>query len=102
MDKLKERWGITSNFQVFVIFFVFSITGSASIYVSRPIIRQLGITKENLPTFLYWILFVLISFISYQILLVSFGWLFGQFNFFWKMEKKMLSRLGFKRYLKED
>jgi len=101
MDKLKERWGITSNFQIVIILFVFSITGSASLYVSRPIIKQLGITKDNLPNLLYWVLYVLIGFIAYQIMLVLFGWLFGQFNFFWKMEKKMLTRLGFKRFLKK-
>ena len=98
MDKLKERWGITSNFQIVVILFVFSITGSASLYVSRLIIKQFGITKDNLPVFLYWVLYILIGFIAYQIMLVLFGWLFGQFNFFWNMEKKMLSRLGFKRF----
>lgn len=102
MNKLKERWGITSNFQGAVILFVFSITGSASLYISRPIIGELGITKENLPIILYLILFILISFISYQIMLVLFGWLFGQFNFFWKMEKKMLIRIGFKRFLNEN
>lgn len=101
MEKLKKRWGITSNFQIAIIFLVFSITGSASLYVARPIIKQLGITKENLPTVLYWVLFVLISFISYQIMLVLFGWLFGQFNFFWNMEKKMIRRLGLKSLLGE-
>lgn len=101
MEKLKKRWGISSNFQIAVIFLVFSITGSASLYVARPIIKQLGITKENLPAFLYWVLFVLISFISYQIMLVLFGWLFGQFKFFWNMEKKMIRRLGLKSLLGE-
>jgi hypothetical protein len=102
MKKLKERWNVTSKFQIIVIFFVFSITGSASIFISRPIIKYVGITKENLPIALYWILFILISFISYQIMLVLFGWLFGQFDFFWKMEKKMLKRLGLKQFLKEE
>ena len=100
MSKLKERWGITSNFQIFVIIVVFSITGSASIYISKPVIKLLGITKENLHIVLYYILYVLISFISYQILLLLFGWLFGQFSFFWNIEKKMLKRLGLKSLLK--
>ena len=37
---------------------------------------------------------ILLIFPVYQILLVAFGWLFGQFKFFWNMEKKMLRRLG--------
>jgi hypothetical protein len=98
MSSLKERWGITSNWQILIILFVFSITGSSSLFVAKPIIKFIGITKENLNTTVYWILYVLISFIFYQIMLVFFGWLFGQFKFFWNMEKKMLSRLGFKRF----
>jgi len=94
MQQLKQRWGITSNFQILIIFFVFSITGSASLYVSRPFIAFLGIRTDTMHPVLYWILFVLISFISYQILLLIFGWIFGQYNFFWnKMVKKMLIRM---------
>lgn len=102
MEKLKKRWGLTSNFQILIIIFVFSITGSASVYVSRPFIKYIGITKENLHPAFYWPLFILIAFISYQILLVIIGWLFGQFNFFWNhFTKKMLMRLGFKKLLIE-
>ena len=82
MEKLKQRWGIQSNFQVFVILFVFSITGSSSLYVSRPLIKALGIHPDNLPVVIYWFLFILISVISYQFLLLVFGWIFGQFDFF--------------------
>ena len=98
MSNLKERWGIKSNWQIFIILFVFSITGSSSLFIAKPIIKMLGITKDNLNITVYWILYVLISFIFYQIMLVFFGWIFGQFKFFWNMEKKMLSRLGFKRF----
>ena len=30
----------------------------------------------------------------YQVLLVSFGFIFGQFSFFWAFEKKMLRSCG--------
>ena len=33
-------------------------------------------------------------------LIVAF--VFGQFNFFWKQEKKILRRLGFGKFLNED
>ncbi len=96
MKKLKERWGITSNFQLVIIFIVFSVTGSASIYISRPAIKALGITKENLHWALYWPLFIITAFICYQIMLVVIGTLFGQRKFFWNFEKKTLRRLGIK------
>ena len=101
MSNLKERWGITSNWQILIILFVFSITGSSSLFVAKPIIQFLGISKENLHIVVYWILYVLISFIFYQIMLVLFGWIFGQFKFFWNMEKKMLKRIGLSRFLKD-
>ena len=94
MEKLKARWGIESNFQIIVIFIVFAITGSSSLYVSKPILNFVGITKDTLPIVLYYILKILIVFPVYQILLVFFGFISGQFTFFWNFEKKMLSRLG--------
>ena len=37
IKKLKERWGIKSNFQIVIIFIVFGITGSVSAYFSGPL-----------------------------------------------------------------
>ena len=101
MENLKERWGITSNWQIIIILFVFSITGSSSLFVAKPIIKFIGITKDNLHILVYWILYVLISFVFYQILLIFFGWIFGQFKFFWNMEKKILKRFGLSRLFKD-
>lgn len=94
LDKLKKRWGIESNFQIIIILIVFSITGSSSLFVGKPIIEFFNITKEM--GWLYWPLRLLIIFPAYQVLLVFFGWLFGQFKFFWNFEKKMLSHMGLK------
>lgn len=92
--KLETKWIVDQRWEIIRIFIVFAITGSSSVFVGRPIIKLLGITKENLNPILYYTLFIIISLIFYQILLVAFGWLFGQFKFFWQFEKKMLSRFG--------
>ncbi|WP_296384809.1 DUF6787 family protein [Winogradskyella sp.] len=97
--KLEKKWVLDYKWEMIRVFMVFAITGSSSIFVGRPVIKLLGITKENLNPLLYWILFIIIGLIFYQILLVSFGWLFGQFQFFWEFEKKMLRRFGLKRFL---
>jgi len=94
--KLEKKWILTYRWEMIRVFIVFAVTGSSSLFVSRPIIAWLGITKENLNVFIYWLLFVIIGLVFYQILLVSFGWLFGQFKFFWEFEKKMLYRMGIK------
>jgi hypothetical protein len=92
--KLENKWIVNYRWEMIRIFIVFAITGSSSVFVGRPIIKLLGINKENLNVFVYWILFLVISLFFYQILLIAFGWLFGQFQFFWNFEKKMLSRFG--------
>ena len=94
MKRLKERWGIDSNFQIAVIFVVFAITGSTSAKLAGPVTEFLGIDPETVGTWLYWTARILLIFPVYQVLLVAFGWLFGQFDFFWNFEKKMLDRLG--------
>ena len=94
MRDLKKRWGIETNFQLTIIFIVFAITGSASAWLSKPFCFWLGITKSD---FGFWFTPVrlLLIFPIYQVLLVFIGFIFGQFNFFWTFEKKMLKRMGF-------
>lgn len=96
MKKLKERWGITSDFQLVIIFIVFAITGSLSAYLSKPFTNFIGLTNENLGHF-YLPIRLIAIFPIYQVLLVLIGFLFGQFDFFWAFEKKMLRsmKLGF-------
>ncbi len=89
-----DRWNLKHPLQLVVILLVFSITGSTSIAVGRPLLKAIGITLDNLNGFIYYPLFIILSFILYQIFLVTFGWIFGQHAFFWAMEKKMLKRFG--------
>ncbi|WP_347926016.1 DUF6787 family protein [Pontimicrobium sp. SW4] len=98
--KLENKWIVDYKWEMIRIFIVFAITGTSSVFVGRPIIKLLGITKENLNVFVYWFLYIIIGLIFYQILLVTIGWLLGQFKFFWDFEKKMLKRFGLKRFFK--
>lgn len=97
--KLEKKWDVNYKWELIRIFIVFAITGTSSLFVGKPIIKLLGITKENLNIVVYWVLYIIIGLIFYQILLLCIGWLFGQFKFFWEFEKKMLRRMGFKRFL---
>ncbi|HXA00878.1 MAG TPA: DUF6787 family protein [Cytophagaceae bacterium] len=90
-EKLKQRWGIASYWQMAVIFIVFGITGSSSVKIAGPVLELLGI-DNSMSGWIFWPLRTLLIFPVYQVLLVFFGWLFGQFDFFWAFEKKMLSR----------
>ena len=101
MEKLKERWGIQSNFQLAMIFLVFSINGSFAALIARPVMNLIGLVKETTTPWLYWPVRILLIFIIYQFTLVIVGTVFGQKEFFWNMEKKMLKRMGFKRFFKD-
>ena len=97
MASFKERYNITSNWQYFVIVVVFALTGSTSALIAKPLLPLIGITKTSLAYPLYLLLYFLVIFPIYQILLVTIGFLFGQFKFFWQFEKNMLRalKLGF-------
>ena len=100
--QLKFKWGVTSNFQFFIINLVFAISGFCSLFVSRPLLSLFGINNDSFEWYLYYPLRVLIIFIAYQFTLLVVAFLFGQFDFFWKQEKKILRRLGFSKFLNND
>jgi hypothetical protein len=97
--KLENIWKENFKWEMISIFLVFAITGTSSIYISKPFFILIGITKENLNPFAYWFLYTIIGLIFYQILLILIGWMFGQFKFFWNFEKKLLSKLGLKHFI---
>ena len=101
MEKLKKRWGITSNYQLTVLLMVFAITGTASAWLSKPFCIWLGITKEDLG-FWFTPIRLLLIFPIYQVLLVLIGFILGQFKFFWAFEKRMLRSIGLGFFFKED
>ena len=98
MKKLKDKWNITSNFQLIIILVVFAITGSLSLVVSEPILEILGIKSSSMSAWLFTPLRLIIVFPVYQLLILIIGFLFGQFNFFWNLEKKMLIKMGFSKF----
>lgn len=102
MEKLKQRWGIESNWAILAILLVFSINGSFAALIGKPILSYLGISSDNTSGFLYVLYRFLLIFPIYQITLPIVGWLFGQFKFFWNFEKKFLSRLGLGFLFKEN
>ena len=100
INKLENKWIVNQKWELIRIFIVFAVTGSSSVFVGRPFINWIGISLETLPSPIYWFLFLLISLILYQILLLALGWLSGQFTFFWEFEKRFLKRMGLAKLFK--
>ncbi len=92
--KLSNKWIVQYRWEMIAIFIVFAITGSISAKLAKPITHYIGLEQESVGGWIYWPVRILIILPIYQVLLVLFGWLFGQFTFFWNFEKKMLKRMG--------
>ena len=89
MDKLKNLFRVSSTYQLVVVFIVFGITGSLSLVISAYISDFF-----NLDNIILSIISVLVI---YQVLLIIIGTLFGEFDYFWAMEKMIISRFKFKK-----
>lgn len=99
--KLEKRWDLDYKWEMIRVFLVFAITGTSSLYIGKPLIEFIGVNKENLNPFFYWLIFIFVTLVFYQILLISYGWLFGQFSFFWNFVKNFMLRIGFSVFFKK-
>lgn len=90
LQRIGKKWGITSRWQLFLIMLVFALAGASVIPARHLIFAMFGFTAET-PTvwkILTWLIFV---FPLYQAFLLLYGFLLGQFRFFWEKEKRMFS-----------
>ncbi len=94
MKKFKERWQIKSNYQLVIIFIVFAINGSLSAKIVFFLMKVVGLNKQNLNLIFYYLIFIIIVTLIYPFLLIANGFIFGQFEFFFRFSRKMLKNLG--------
>ena len=69
MNKLKQRWKISNNFQLVVIIIVFSITGSSAVYLAKPVLEWLGIEKVNFSN--TWLSTLFIGYLGFWLSFLS-------------------------------
>lgn len=91
IDKLKKRWQIESNWQVFIILLVFAFTGTTAMYAKEFVFSLLGITPE-ISLWIRAIIWIVTILPLYNVLLIIYGTLFGQRKFFWWFLKKTFGR----------
>ena len=106
LNKLKKRWAIESNFQLLIIFIVFGITGTLSVFIATPILDFFDFKKENFENypsgyFIYYIIKFITIFPLYNLFLIAIATLFLQFKFFWNFQKRMFSKMGFGFFFKK-
>lgn len=91
IDRLQVRWKVGSALQVVIILLVFACTGFTVLFIKRPLFEY-WFSNGDKPMWastLYWILI----FPVYNMILLLYGFVFGQFHFFWEFEKRFFNRI---------
>jgi len=88
--KLQKRWNVNAK-QAVIILIVFACTGTTVLFIKEPLLNIIiGEEEKNwMHSLLYFILILPV----YNILLLCYGWVFGQFKFFWAFEKRFVRRI---------
>ena len=95
-EKLKTRWGITSNWRLIKILLVFSLTGYSAVYVRKFIFPLIGI--DDMTSL--WIkipVWILLITPFYYLFMVIYATLLGEKEFFFGIMKKSFGRFSRKK-----
>lgn len=90
LQKLQTRWNARNLWQVLLILLAFACTGVTVVLLMKPIL--FFFFGPEMPTWgkvLYYILILPV----YNVILLFYGFLVGQFNFFVEYEKKSFRRM---------
>lgn len=90
MDRLAKRWGVSPS-RVLVILLVFALTGFTVMFLKRPLVSLF--TENGEQPVLFTVLYYILILPFYNLLLLAYGALLGQFRFFWEFEKKFFRRM---------
>jgi len=91
INRLQERWKVKGAVQVIIILIVFALTGFTVLFIKRPLFSYL-FADQAMPLWASIVYYVLILPV-YNIFLLFYGLLFGQFRFFWDFEKRFFLRI---------
>ena len=91
-NKLIKIFKVKDFNQLIIIFIVFGIPGSLSVVLGKYVLINI-FGESFLNNDYYWLLRLILIFPIYQVLLIIVGALFGQFRYFWEIEKKILIRM---------
>ncbi len=94
LERLQTKWKLDSLFQVVMVLVVFACTGITILFVKNPILDFFGVEQGDESGFLNTVLYLLLVLPLYQIFLLIYGFIFGQFSFFWEKEKQIFRQMG--------
>lgn len=89
LARMQQRWQVESIWQVVLILLTFTLAGSTVVYVRKWLFYIFGFDLHTS----FWIkalCYLIVVFPAYQLLLLVYGTLLGQFRFFWEKEKMLV------------
>ena len=91
--KIINKFHAKSLKHLLIIFIIFALSGSCSLVISFPILSILDL-KELISFYpLYLLVRIILLIPIYQLVLIIIATIFGEFDYFWVFEKKLLKRL---------
>lgn len=102
MQRLGQRWGV-GPVRVVLILVVFACTGLTVMFLKRPVVGYF--TENGEQPLLFSVLYYILILPFYNLVLLVYGALLGQFRFFWAFEKRFFARItgrGKKKRTGED
>ena len=91
LKRIIKTFRAKNLFHLVIIFIVFGITGSLSVVLGKYVLILFG--DSLVQNDFYWLFRLIIIFPLYQLLLILVGTIFGQFRYFWEIEKRILIRM---------
>ncbi|UII28687.1 prolipoprotein diacylglyceryl transferase [Fulvivirga maritima] len=94
LEKLENRWQV-NTIRAILILVVFACTGFTVFFLKEPILSSIAPADER--TWVFSLVYYILIFPIYNVILLFYGFIFGQFNFFWAFEKRMFRRMAGKK-----
>ena len=82
--RMKARWGV-GFWGMIAILTAFSLAGLTTVRLKGPVVEF--ILPEAAPGWVQWAVYLVVMLPIYQMLLLGYGTLLGQFDFFWSKLK---------------
>lgn len=95
LNYLLEKWKLQNFMQVLAILMVFALSGSTVVLLKPLYFNLIGIVPST-PFLLKLVCYIIFIFPSYQLLLIGYGWVFGQKRFFRNKMRQTIRKLSFK------
>jgi len=89
-QRLQLRWGVSAT-RALVILLVFALTGFTIMFLKRPVVAWA--TGDGSQPVLFSVLYYVLILPVYNLFLLLYGAMLGQFRFFWEFEKRLFRKL---------